>query len=190
MSELKIKDGTGSGRTAGVNEANRLETEAITITELENRSETEEGAYYLASDFIALTTTASFNGVLYFKNTLEQEIHIAYIRTCGDMVQEWKLIKNPTTGTLISDANAGLSNNINFSSNKTLTADVYSASGDGKTITNGSQIAQLINDVGHSNTPLEGALILKNGDSVALTCKPAAAGDVCATVLVYIEEPH
>ena len=183
-----LKDGTGSGRLAKVNFDNRLEVEAIVFTGLEHISEHQEESFYLASDFVALTTTASFNAIFYVKNNENKDLHLYNIRSCGEMGQQWKMIKNPTAGTLVSDANAGDNNNINFKSTNVLEADVYGASGDGKTITDGTQITQWINGTGHSTQEVLGAIILAKGDSIALTCKPATAGTVCVNMLVYLEE--
>jgi hypothetical protein len=180
--------GGNNQKLVDVSDEHRLLVDAVSFAGIEHVSEVEEQGYYLASDFIDLTTTTSFNGVFYVKNNSDTELHIFNFRTCGTVTQQWKLIKNPTAGTLISDANPGTNENLNFKSTNTLTADVYGASGNAKTVTNGKQTAQLINNAGHSIHELQGSIILGKGNSLAMTCKPGAAGIVCVSLLCYLEE--
>lgn len=167
----QIKDGTGNSYLAKIDNENRLWTFSVTEPLLSHISFKDGLSYYLASDFVSLTTTGSANGVFYLKYTGTKNLAIASIRTCGTATQQWRCLKSATTGTLISDANAGDNNNVNLSSANTLSADVYGASGDAKTVTNGTQMAQWINNTGHSETAIDGALILSQNDTIALTCE-------------------
>lgn len=190
MTCITISDGTGTGRQAKVDSENKLETSSITTNLFTHTSEIKGQSYLVVSDFISLTTTGSFNGILYIKNTsTTQNLHIQSIRTCSTetaSVQQ-RLIKNPTTGTLISDANAGGKVNANFSSNNIFPGNVYAASGDGKTVTDGTNFTQFINrSPGHSIQEYTGAIVLGPSDSIALTAKPSAATTFCAEIQVYM----
>jgi hypothetical protein len=187
MSGIKVVDGTGGGHSTKVDSTNRLHVKAANFSGLEVFSAELGESYYLISDFVTLTTTGSYNGMLYIKNTSNKNLHIAYVRTCGTQVQQWKLTKQPTTGTLISGASAANQENLNFTSGNSFGGLVYKGA-DATTITDGTLLAQWINGAGHSNTNMEGAIILGNGDSLALSCQPAVAGTFCVTVLAYYEE--
>lgn len=186
-----ITDGTGKGYVAAVNSDNRLETRSVTRPVVSDISHENGEAFVVASDFITLTTTASFNGILYIKNTsTTKHLHIEKIRVCSSASGsvQCRLVKNPTTGTLISDANSADVGNANFSSALAFTGLGYAASGDGKTITDGTNFSNFINNSpGHSIQEYLGALILGPGDSLALTAKPSASTTLCSEIQCYFE---
>ena len=185
-----IKDGTGSGKMAKVNADGRLYVQAKTIPNFVNISDEKGDAHYFSSDFIPLTTTGSFSAVFYLKNTDESKhLHIAQLRTCGTAIQQWELIFNPTTGSLIADGVSARSNNLNLGSSKVADVSIFSG-GDLKTVTGGTTAAQWINGGGHSTTNFDGALILNRDESIALRVKPTAAGDFCVTILGAYETPE
>src|SRR6056300_1234810 len=141
-----IEDGTGTGNKAKVNEQNRVETFSIIESRIADISNRDGKSYILTSDFVALTTTGSFNGMLYLKNTsTERDLYIDRVRVCGTgtsmNAMQCRFVKNPTTGTLISDANAGISVASILGSNEEFTGINYAASGDGKTVTDGTQFS-------------------------------------------------
>src|SRR6056300_1099407 len=141
-----IEDGTGSGKKASVNANNRLDTFSITETRVADISNRDGRLFILTSDFVALTTTGSFNGMIYLKNTsTDRDMYIDRVRICGTgtsmNAMQCRFVKNPTTGTLISDANAGISVASILGSNEEFTGINYAASGDGKTVTDGTQFS-------------------------------------------------
>jgi len=121
-----IIDGTGNGYRLEINSDNRAVTSSITETKVIDISERKGLAFIFASgDFIDLTTTATETGFFHLKNTdSNRHLHVKSIRTCGSQLQKWKLYKDVTTGTLISNATAGSKNNMNFSSSKVPLATV------------------------------------------------------------------
>ena len=170
-----------TGISAFVTDEGQLVTQSEIHFEMRQHCQEEE-AFIFGSDFVALTTTGSFSGIFYMKNTSENKnFFVNSIRTCANVISEWELYKNPTTGTLISNATAGLKSNSNFSSAATFTGDVYKGA-DAYTVTDGTQIGSWINNVGHSLENLYGGILLGPGDSLAITCKPAGAGDVCVKI--------
>jgi len=176
-----IKSGQ-DGNTAIVDDFKDLHTFATIRTE--SAVNTLEGnTFWTASGFISLTTTGSFSGIYYLKNThLTKEFHVEFLRTCGLAAAEWKLYRNPTTGTLISGGTDVVPGNANFSSGGVLTATVKGGA-DAQTVTDGNVIAQWINGAGHSVQEFKGSMVLGPGDSLALTCKPESAADVCVTLM-------
>jgi len=176
-----IKSGN-SGYTAEVDEFNDLHTFSTSRTE--SAVNTLLGnTYWTASGFISLTTTGSFSGIYYLKNTHQaREFHVEFLRTCGLAAAQWQLYRNPTTGTLISGGTAVTPGNAGFSEGGALTATVLGGA-DGDTVTDGAVIAQWINGAGHSVQEFKGSLVLGPGDSMALVCKPTAATTVCVTLM-------
>lgn len=182
---MQIDNGWGDG---GWKQRVNSDGQAFTQSEIhaEAREHSRQGQFFLfATSFIPLTTTGSFSAIFYIKNTsTTKTLHIGKLRTCSDQVCEWKFIKNPTTGTLISDATAAAVENMNFGSSVLYVGDVYKGA-DAKTITDGVEAGTWINNIGHSQPDWEGAIMLGPGDSIALSVKPAVAGDACVTVSAW-----
>jgi len=190
MGCITIQDGTGSGNSAKVNDQKQLETLSVTTSRVADISENEETAHLIATDFISLTTTGSFNALLYIKNNSSKTLFIQTIRTCSDSTGslQIRMIKNPTAGTIVSDANAATSLSSNMASSVSFDGLAYSASGDGKTITDGDNLTQFINkSPGHSIQEYEGAIVIPKGTSIGLTCKPSASTTVCVEVQCWFE---
>lgn len=189
-----IIDGTGTGKRAKVNSNNRIETFSITESRIADVSNRNGRSFILASDFVSLTTTASFNGILYVKNTsTERDLFIDRIRVCGTGTSmnsmQCILTKNPTTGTLISDQNDGTSIPSNLGSNEEFTGTNYAASADGKTVTDGTQFSQFtIHLPGHTIQEYNGSIILPGGASMAISLKPGAATTACVEVQCWFED--
>ena len=84
-----------------------------------------------------------------------------------------RVYKNPTAGTLISDANnVNVNSNRNFSSSQTLSDSLaYAASANGKTITDGTvHIESLISPGSRVNFQIDE--VLKKGNSIAVSFEP------------------
>ena len=116
----QIIDGAGTGSKAKVNVENRLETFSITESRSADISNRNGKAFILATDFVSLTTTGSFNGMIYVKNSSDENLFIDKLRVCGTSASssymQTILIENPTTGNLISDANTGTATSSNLGS--------------------------------------------------------------------------
>lgn len=188
----QIEDGTGTGARAKITDNNRLETFSITESRSADISLRNGETFILTSDFISLTTTGSFSALMYVKNTSQKNMFIDKIRICGTGSSmgdlQTKIIKNPTTGTLISDANAGISVPSNLGSNVSFTGLNYAASADGKTITDGTQFSQFtIHLPGHTIQEYDGALIVPGGSSFSIEGKPSYASEICVEVQCWFE---
>jgi len=189
-----IEDGTGKGYKSLVTEENRFGVDAISVPHITHESEVYGLGYIISTGFIPLTTTASFSGLLYIKNTdsLGRSFHIHHFRVCSGLCAAGSTLQvqakiDATTGTLISDANAGTVNNMNtnFSAN-ILDSVVYSASGDGKTVTDGTQFTQFINHApGHSLQDYNGAIVLATNSSFVIEVKPEVAMTACIELIGY-----
>jgi len=185
-----ILDGTGGGYEAKVNNQNRLETFSITEDRVADISNKTGDTFILASDFISLTTTASFNALMFIKNNSDKKLYIQTVRGCstGSGTMQFRIIRNPTEGTIVSDANNSDQLSANFGSSNTFNGLAYSASGDGKTITDGSNLTQYINhSPGHSIEDYRGAVVIPKGGSMGITCKPSVSTTICLEIICWFE---
>ena len=182
-----IMDGTGSNRRAKVDSDYRLQVKSVSIQELS--SATEDGnTFIVASDFVTLSTTGSFSGVFYFKNTsADRDYHIDSLRTCNDSFAYWRIKKSVTSGTLVSGGTAATVTNGDLSLTTAPTCTALSGS-DGATVTDGSLTGTHMQGAGHSVQEWKGGVDLPPGASLAIECNPNAAGDVCIQ-MVCISKP-
>lgn len=191
--EIYLKDGSGNGFSAKVTEDYKLETQSVTSSLASYESERHGDAFILSTNFISLTTTASFNGILYVKNTesSNKSLYIEQIRVCGGLcagasTMQVRILKNPTAGTLISDQNAGFAENANTLSGKLFSGDFYVASADGKTITDGAHWSNFQGHApGHSLQEYDGTIIIGRNDSLAIELKPSVSMSVCMEIICY-----
>ena len=183
---MQLESGIGNGFLAGVDRDNRLLTESVTVTQMANASD-DSRAFLVATDFITLTTTASFSGVLYIKNTsTDTDMYIQSIRTCGDSAQYWRMYRNVTTGTLITGGTSAEIHNGKFGSNFLPAADVIKGA-DSLTITDGDVLGTHYQGAGHSVQDFDGGIELSPGSSIAWEVKPGTnPTDVCMQVLLFL----
>lgn len=194
MTAHAIKDGTGTGRLAGVGPNNRLDTHAVIETGQANR--TREGdSHNLSTGAIALTSENE-SAVFYFKNTHSKSFFIeAFFLTVGTRPSPteavtYKIIRNPTGGTIISTATAiGLESNHDFSSAKSLTKIAYNGA-EAKTFTDGTEAISV--HLTNARTALPVNILLPQGTSIGVTCTPNdTTGMLCQVALVgYYLDPE
>lgn len=190
---VEIVNGVGNQDRAKVNSDNRLLVDSVSLSDIADKAINKEVSYILASGFISLTTTGSFNGLMYLKGLdSSNNFHIERIRICSNASGslQIKMLHTCTTGTLISDANAGTISNTVIGSSNTLTniLTVYVASADGKTVTDGTLFTQYQqNLLGHSSQEYEGSIIIKKDQTLAIVAKPSASCDICIEVLGYVK---
>ncbi len=171
---------------------NRSWVLATTLCDCKDNSQRLGESYEFATGaFVTLADDTNEHAILYLKNTsTTKALMIHELRTCGTATLKWILYKNDTGGTLISDANAGVEVNHNFSSANVAAADVWAASASGKTRSGGSWMSQHIDELGHSEMHFAGALILGANNSLTLTAtlEAAAAGvECCCRIHGYYE---
>lgn len=176
---LQLQDGTGSGYRAKISDDNRLLTQAITETASDHHSELGK-RFNLNTGDITLTS-ANASGVLYFKNNDTENFHATVIvfnlgastSGTGDMLIE--IIKNPTTGTLISNATAVTTNsNFHFGSAVTLTGLAYKGV-EGATISDGSVFASTRAASNGRIVLTLGEIIIPKGSSIGIRYTPQAS---------------
>lgn len=182
-----IMDGQGGNKRAGVTDTNRLKTQAITVTELTAATE-EADSFVAASDFVTLTSTGSFSGVFFFKNTTEdKDFHIDSLRTCNDSFCYYKIYRNVTAGTLVSSGTAGSFVNGSFGSNDVPSATVLSGA-DSLTATDGELLGTHMQGAGHSTQEWKGGVDLTPGTSMAILVKPSTnPTEVCIQLVGFVK---
>lgn len=189
---ISIQDGTGTGLEAKISNtggSNRLFT--FSLIEYPLEAFTHEGkAYTIPTDFIALTTTVSYSGILYLFNSSDSQVlHIQSIRTSSTVNTQWQMIKNPTSGTLITAGTVINAVNSSFSSGKTLSASIKKAASDGQTITDGTLAGQWMTTAYNAYSHIyDGSIALNINNSIAIQCKPTAAGSFGCTLILWHED--
>jgi len=168
--EVSIKNGDG-GCVAKVDSQNRLHTQAFTVSSL-LESGLEGKAYNLTTGIFEITNDTE-NAMLYIKNDEDDDIIIQGVfidiglSTDGSGSGIFTYILNPTTGTLISDANAVSPVNRRIGDSKLLASTTYVASALSKTITDGTEIEV---PIGQSlNYFAEPLFVIPKGAALAVT---------------------
>ena len=195
MSSLVMKDGTGTGNTMKVDSNNRAHTYSVTINE-ENQANEDGDAYNINTDDITLTN-ATETPVLYVKNNEDKDLHITAFAlhagsTTGGTTSEdikWTVIRNPTAGTIISNANnVAIKSNRNFGSTDTLLADAYKGA-TGETMTDGDDHI-VFKSTNQSRVYATIDELIPKGSSIGIKCAPQTSNTsmtVYAAAICHLE---
>lgn len=171
-----IEDGTGTGKTAKVDSKNRLTTMAI--IQSGGVSAALEGDLYNVNTETINLTSANASALLYIKNTnlspwvVDRVFYNAGTSTggAGDFLAE--VLANPTAGTLIDSGTAITPHNLNFSSNKVLSATTLKGA-EGSTITDGTvRVSTIIPTSGTRVLIAFDSIIMGAGSSLAIKITP------------------
>lgn len=131
-------------------------------------------AYNFNTGSITLTNASTANGIAWIKNTTTSETYVItamfYLfgnSTSGTGDGLMEVLRNPTTGTVVSDASTQAPVNRDFGSAKTLTGSFFKASGSGKTITDGTVAIESLFSAPTGRAALTvGAIIIPPGASI------------------------
>lgn len=116
-----IEDGKGTGLRAQVNSKNRLVTETVTFDREDDAISSEVG-YQLTSGQVIYTSGGTPAGVFFMKNLEAVDVVldrvVLMIGTATGATGDWfhRIIRNPTGGSLISNAIPGGISNSNHGS--------------------------------------------------------------------------
>lgn len=192
---FEITDGGGKGYSAEVDSENRLRVFSISEQEVYNASSL--GNSYNFNTGVINLTSDSKSAVLYIKNNGDPDLILTQLSYSmgnstggtGDVLVT--VLRNPTTGTIISNAVAmemgGV--NRNFGSSKSLTTDSYKGA-EASTFTNGDKIIESIIDQSPTRVTVEvGGLVIPRGTSIGIDITPATSNsslDVEFAASVYI----
>jgi hypothetical protein len=197
MAEQLI-DGTGSGSKVKIDGNNQLHT--FSVTETEQRAATEIGnEYNINTGSIAFSTNSSTRTtILYFKNDEDTDFIVTAIAvglgtrsgTVSDAANVF-VVKNPTTGTTITNANAvDMNSNTNFGSSKTLksTTLAYKGADNEGATSGGSDHALLYMSDGRLFASLN--VVIPKGSSIAVEIDGNTSGtfNVYAALIGYVKD--
>ncbi len=161
---------------AKVNLSQRL-TVAATTRSTRKQAVLLADSYNLVSGSITLTS-ANESGIIYVKNNENRDLLIETASVdLGPSTDGTggapliKIIRNPTTGTMISTATTvDINSNLNFASSKTLTVDAYKGA-EAETVTDGSD-HELHFTKSDTEVLIQLDILLEKGDSMAITVTP------------------
>ncbi len=187
-----IQDGSGSGFSAKVDSAFKLQVSAVVSTDEHNHSHAGEAFYMNSADTAdTLTATATGGYIMYLKNddpsrliTIE-DIQISASAAAGVV----RIMRNPTLGS-IADNNATVPVNENFGSaaTATVTAHNWDEVNDGLGgITAGTVVETLIAPVGISVIRVQGRYILNQGDAIGVQYL-AKAGEITMGIRFFMDD--
>lgn len=182
---MKIESGTGNGEYAKVGDGFRLFTRSHTLS-VEGAASRNGDAYFANSTDTANTlTTATGNtyNILYLKNTSStKNMIIEKVLSSADTeagVVVWK--KNMTLGS-VSAENTHTPVNLNYSSGKSAEVTAYNWDETGTTgiggLSGGTTIKSFITGVGFTVHPIDGAMVLANGDSITIQYVNGTGGNI------------
>ena len=191
---MKIVDGEGSGAEVGVDSSHRMKALATNIP-ISLDATVDARGYSINSGVIALTSSTA-SGVLYYKHLEERPfivqaalIGVSSAGTVTD-VSTITIIKNPTTGTLISGASAvAINQNLDFSSSSALSSSIAYKGAEGNTVTDGDDVAILFHPAGGRLTTQVWAKLTK-GNSIAIkidTNTSSGTTNVYAGIVGHLE---
>jgi hypothetical protein len=173
MAEI-IQDGTGKSYGAKVDIDGRLHVDSIG-TDREAYSSQLGNSFNLNTGRITLTNASTENAVMYVRNNenfplvLTNFFYQTGASTGGSGNVFVEIIRNPTTGTIVSGATDGEINvNRNFGSSKTLDVTFYKGA-TGLTITDGNTALESILATATQRIAVSaGAITLPKGSSVGI----------------------
>ena len=185
-----IEDGAGRGFTARVNSENRLYTFADSVPS--GAVAASRGKMWGISTGDLTFTNDSTSAIAYLRYSgLEKLVvsRVGYTTGASDGTGNttYRIIKNPTTGTIVDNAIAANTTNRNFSGTSSSLSGVQYSGADGYTLTNGV----VVGDLNRESAGLfileanESPYILENGNSFGVTVTPPT-GNTSQTNRLFI----
>ena len=194
MAEQFITDGKGNGFRAGVDSFNRLLVRSTT-ERLDQQAMEDGDAYNVNTGDISLTNGAE-TACLYFKNNEIYPYHLLALAVgIGKLpnpteVTKITMLRNPKNGSIITNGVAVAQNqNRNFSSSKSLNADVYKGA-TGDSFTDGDEIAQFYAGLGNQRLYAAIDFFLPQGTCVGINVQlnDTSGGDLYVALVGYLEK--
>jgi len=193
-----ITDGTGSGRKTAVDSSNRLKVNSSGHTFFEDAAENGLAFNLNTEDITISSGTSGDQALLYIKNNEDKDLALvgwfigirdADRTSATSYTNLFKLITNPTGGTLISDAVDAEVANRTLGSPRVFDFDAYKASGGGKTLTGGDGVSVLYQYHTSGRTFGNVTLTLPRGASLGITVDTYGAGFTIYTGFTgYLED--
>jgi hypothetical protein len=199
MSDLVIKDGTGTGNRAKVDGENRLETFGVSVSRISHESEGHGEAYLLDSGVKTLTSTAE-HLLSWIKLTQPTDMTGVFNRLGISWNGGSTNFNRPAEirvygGTVEPTANnaAFTPLNLNFGSANTAQGTFWTWDGVGVGMTTASLGLLAMSFIVSQGTTLidfNDAIVLPTNSVLGVTCIGNEIGDVGLSALGYFEEEH
>jgi hypothetical protein len=197
MSDMVIKDGTGSGKRVQVNSSNQLVTNAVVSTDYHYNSDALGRAYSTIINEVTLSNTANDYTVMLYKNldpSLQFHINKIYVSWNGGSTNHNRVVTTRfKLGGIEPTANASiftpLNNNTRFANNALADAFIWNGVGNGMTIaTTGSLVYSAYFPQGMKMVDFEGAFILSFNTTISISMQPEEAGNAGFIMSGYYDE--
>lgn len=188
---IELKDGTGKGYVAKVDSDNRLHVNGVVRTQSEQASLLGE-AYNVSTGAITLTSDA-LSCVSYMKYTGDDPFVISSIlaipsaSTSGVGSASISIQKNPTGGTIVSNAVPVPSiQNRDFSASKTISGDIYKGA-EGDTVTGGSTFGVTSRDSFDAPIVFDASnIVLRKDNAISVCITPPASNTSQTWIIVFV----
>jgi hypothetical protein len=183
--ETKIQDGRGTGEGAKVNSLGQLSVNSVGQTR-ENFSTEFGNAYQVTCGSITLTNDST-SALLYIKNESDSKLvldRVVLLMGVSDGTGDAKFqtLRNPTTGTIITNELQAGTSNSNHGSNNSLDGLTYKGV-QGDTFTDGTGVAIPVQQqINRSVLPLN--RVLPKGSSIGWNFTPASGNTSVDVVIV------
>lgn len=180
----RIEDGTGFGYAAKVASTNRLEVAASSVEE-EREAALKGEAFAIGTGLLSYTGVSNA-AVLYIVNSSSRDLIIDRFRVMFGTVTggtgDWlfTISRNPTAGTIITNASAAGLTNVNHGSSQTPSGSFFKSSFatitavNFDTLTGGTGSQFPIKSTGENQLVIPAGRILTTGASVGLLLQPPA----------------
>lgn len=190
MSCIIIKDGAGTGNQTKVDDNKRLHVDASSRNQ-DQQAALLGNSYNINTGSITLTSDSE-SAVLYIKYTGEKSFIIKEIlgiitnSTGGTGEASMSIIKNPSTGTIISGASdVDTNENRDFSSANIIDGVAYKGA-EGNTLTNGSVFASTTRTAFTAPIAFDASIIvLRKGNSIGVKFTPPS-GNTSQSIKVAV----
>lgn len=179
---MQLEDGFGSGMRLQITADGMAAVQAVTIDSIHAASHNGT-AFSVLREATSYTSAAGQSGVIYIKNTGTQDVHIDSLFFSLTAAARVKVIRNPTTGTLVTAGTVFSPVNLNFSSGNTFAGDCLLGTS-GQTVTNGTTAISRRYPAGVYFGDLRSAITIERGGSIAITITPEA--DCVADVSLWV----
>jgi len=185
---FRIEDGTGRGRTAKVNELNRLEVSAVTLTEISDIARSGGAFSVVARHTIQADSTEE--NLLYIKNNNDAKcIHLHSIRLAAKVTAAGLLVISYFDPVRVSGGTEKEAVQLNRQKAKAADADLYDNSSNdlSLTLTAAKEFAEFrLGATGTAFFESDGALVLGPGDTFGMTAE-GIDGDLVTASIFFFE---
>lgn len=188
MSE-QIKDGTGNGYLAEVDDDNMLSTKCVCIPHLAHHSRTDKKAF-TAHMYASMAVADTYEGIGYIEYTGEETIFIGKIIVCTEEVAGLSSVSFYVNPTGLTGGDTLTPINLNFSSRNTISATIKH-NNDGTAISTTSDGTHFACMRGYNSVTktidFEDALILSTNDILYIKGKTTTINTLMRCTVFFAE---